>query len=109
MAAMDSDVTTASFGVPWFCDIGGDLVGRFNGWNPDYTDALMYYDCCSLATLIEDDVTVTITAGLGDTTSEPSGVVALYNALDCKTTLSMYQNREHTYNPPVSKVYKISK
>ena len=43
IAAMDNDVTSASFGVPWFCDIGGDLVGRFSGWNPDYTDALMYY------------------------------------------------------------------
>ena len=109
MAAMDDDVTEASFGVPWFCDIGGDLVGRFDGWNPEYTDALMYYDSCSLATLIESDVKVTITAGLGDTTSEPSGVVALYNALNCKTTMTMYQNREHTYNPPIPKTYKISK
>ena len=106
---MDKDITNASFGVPWFCDIGGDLVGRFSGWNPDYTDALMYYDSCALATLIEDDVTVTITAGLGDTTSEPSGVVALYNALGCKTTMTMYQNREHTYNPPMTKTYKVSK
>ena len=109
IAAFDSDVTHASFGVPWFCDIGGDLVGRFDGWNPDYTDALMYYDSVSLATLIEKDVEVTITAGLGDTTSEPSGVVALYNALNCKVTMSMTQNREHTYNPPIAKVYKVSK
>ena len=109
VAALDEDVTKASFGVPWFCDIGGDLVGRFDGWNPDYTDALMYYDSCSLATLIQSDVKVTINAGLGDTTSEPSGVVALYNALKCPVTMSMYQNREHTYNPPLSVVYKISK
>ena len=109
MAAFDTDVTRASFGVPWFCDIGGDLVGRFSGWNPDYTDALMYYDSVALATLIESDVSVTITAGLGDTTSEPSGVVALYNALNCPVTMSMTQNREHTYNPPFAKVYKVSK
>ena len=50
-----------------------------------------------------------ITAGLGDTTSEPSGVVALYNALKCPTTMSMYQNRDHTYIPPLSVIYKISK
>lgn len=108
IAAMDNDVTKASFGVPWFCDIGGNLVGRFDGWNPDYTNALMYYDCCALATLIESDVTVSITAGLGDTTSEPSGVVALYNALNCPKSMSMMQNREHTYEPPSMKVYKIS-
>ena len=105
---MDNDVTKASFGVPWFCDIGGNLVGRFDGWNPDYTDALMYYDCCALATLIESDVTVSITAGLGDTTSARSGVVALYNALNCPKSMSMMQNREHTYEPPSMKVYKIS-
>lgn len=109
IAALDKDVTRASFGVPWFCDIGGDLVGRFSGWNPDYTDALMYYDSVALATLIEKDVSVTITAGLGDTTSEPSGVCALYNALDCKVTMSMKQNREHTYDPLVAMNYRVSK
>ena len=109
LAAMDHDVTHATFGVPWFCDIGGDLVGRFSGWNPDYTDALMYYDCCSLATLIEKDVTATITAGLGDKTSEPSGVIAFYNALSCKVSLSMGQNRDHSYNPPIRKTYTVEK
>jgi len=109
MAAFDKDVTRASFGVPWFCDIGGDLVGRFSGWNPEYTDALMYYDAVALATLIDPEVDVTITAGLGDTTSEPSGVVALYNALKCKVSMSMTQNREHTYDPPIAKVYRVSK
>lgn len=107
ITAMDRDVTKASFGVPWFCDIGDDLVGRFSGWNPSYTDALMYYDCCALATLIEKDVTVDITAGLGDTTSEPSGVIALYNALNCTKKMSMIQNRDHTYQAPQAKVYIV--
>ena len=90
--------------------IGGENIGRFDGWNPEYTDALMYYDCCSLATLIGKDVEVSISAaGLGDTTSEPTGIVALYNTLDCKVTLTMYQNRSHTYNPPVAETYQKSK
>ena len=109
MAALDIDVTKASFGVPWFCDIGGDLVGRFSGWNPDYTDALMYYDSVALATLIGRNVEVTITAGLGDTTSEPSGVCAFYNALNCNVKMTMKQNREHTYDPPMAKSYTVSK
>lgn len=110
ITALDKDVTTASIALTWFCDIGGENIGRFDGWNPEYTDALMYYDCCSLATLIDEDVEVRISAaGLGDTTSEPSGIIALYNALDCTASLTMYQNRSHTYNPPISQKYIISK
>ncbi|MBQ8414245.1 MAG: acetylxylan esterase [Clostridia bacterium] len=110
ITALDKDVTRASVALTWFCDIGGEKLGRFDGWNPEYTDALMYYDCCSLATLIGKNVEVSISAaGLGDTTSEPSGIAALYNALDCTVSLTMYQNRSHTYNPPVSESYKISK
>ena len=76
----------------------------------EYTDALMYYDCCSLATLIGENVEVSISAaGLGDTTSEPTGIVALYNALNCKVTLTVYQNRSHTYNPPAAETYKKNK
>lgn len=110
ITALDKDVTRASVALTWFCDIGGENIGRFDGWNPEYTDALMYYDCCSLATLIAEGVEVSISAaGLGDTTSEPTGIAALYNALDCTVSLTMYQNRSHTYNPPISESYKISK
>ena len=110
ITALDKDVTRASVALTWFCDIGGENIGRFDGWNPEYTDALMYYDCCSLATLIGANVEVSISgAGLGDTTSEPSGIAALYNALNCTASLKMYQNRSHTYNPPVADTYTISK
>ncbi len=110
ITALDKDVTRASVALTWFCDIGGENIGRFDGWNPEYTDALMYYDCCALATLIGEGVEVSISAaGLGDTTSEPTGIAALYNALDCTVSLTMYQNRSHTYNPPASETYKISK
>ena len=110
ITALDKDVTVASVALTWFCDIGGENIGRFDGWNPEYTDALMYYDCCTLATLIGDNVEVRVSAaGLGDTTSEPTGIIALYNALNCKASLTMYQNRSHTYNPPVTDSYKVEK
>ena len=110
ITALDKDVTVCSVALTWFCDIGGEALGRFDGWNPEYTDALMYYDCCSLATLIGENVEVRVSAaGLGDTTSEPSGIIAFYNALNCKKALTMYQNRSHTYNPPISVVYSVSK
>ncbi len=110
ITALDKDVTKASIALTWFCDIGGENIGRFDGWNPEYTDALMYYDCCSLATLIGEGVEVSISgAGLGDTTSEPSGIIALYNMLNCTASLKMYQNRSHTYNPPAADTYEVSK
>ncbi|MBR5144798.1 MAG: acetylxylan esterase, partial [Clostridia bacterium] len=110
ITALDKDVTKASIALTWFCDIGGENLGRFDGWNPEYTDALMYYDCCTLATLIGEGVEVSISAaGLGDTTSEPTGIIALYNALNCTVSLKMYQNRSHTYNPPVADFYTVSK
>lgn len=110
ITALDKDVTRASIALTWFCDLGGDNIGRFEGWNPEYTDALMYYDCCSLATLIGESVEVSISgAGLGDTTSEPTGIIALYNTLNCTASLRMYQNRSHTYNPPVTDTFEISK
>ena len=110
LTALDKDVTRASVALTWFCDIGGENIGRFDGWNPEYTDALMYYDCCSLATLIGENVEVSISgAGLGDTTSEPTGIIAFFNALDCTASLKMYQNRSHTYNPPVADTYIVTK
>ena len=59
---------------------------------------------------IGEDVEVRISAaGMGDTTSEPTGIIALYNALECKASLTMYQNRSHTYNPPISVKVSVSK
>ena len=63
-----------------------------------------------LATLIGENVEVRISAaGLGDTTSEPTGIIALYNALNCKASLTMYQNRSHTYNPPEAAKFVVEK
>jgi len=106
--AMDSDVTDVSIELPWFCDIGGQTIGRYKGLlKPDYTDALMYYDTCAMATLIEKDVTVDITAGLGDRTCPPSGILALYNALNCTKSLKAFQNVDHSYTPPATTSYMM--
>jgi cephalosporin-C deacetylase-like acetyl esterase len=108
VGALDSDVTDINMGLPWFCDIGGQNIGRFAGTlKPAYTDALMYYDCCSLATLIGKDVTVTLSAGLGDLTCPPSGIMAVYNTLDCNKSITVYQNTTHSYNPPARASYRL--
>ena len=108
IGALDKDVTDISMGLPWFCDIGGQNIGRFAGTlKPAYTDALMYYDCCSLATLVDKDVNVTLSAGLGDMTCPPSGIMAVYNALDCNKSITAYQNTTHSYNPHARSSYRL--
>lgn len=108
VGAMDDDVTDISMGLPWFCDIGGQNIGRFPGnLKPAYTDALMYYDCCSLATLVDEDVNVTISAGFGDRTCPPSGIVAVYNSLNCKKSITVTQNVDHSYTPPSTVAYRL--
>lgn len=108
LGALDGDVTEISMGLPWFCDIGGQNIGRFPGnLKPAYTDALMYYDCCSLATLVDENVTVTLSAGLGDNTCPPSGIMAVYNALNCKKAITVSQNVDHSYTPPSTITYRL--
>ena len=108
VGALDSDVTEISMALPWFCDIGGQNIGRFPGnLRPAYTNALMYYDCCSLATMIDKDVKVTLSAGLGDRTCPPSSIMAVYNALDCMKAINCHQNTDHSYSPPSTVIYRL--
>ena len=44
-----------------------------------------------------------------DDTYEPSGVIALYNTLKCEAKLTLTQNRDHDYSPPISTKYSVSK
>ena len=65
----------------------------------------MYYDCASLATLVDEDVQAILTAGLGDRICPPSSIITVYNALNCKKSISVTQNGDHAYTPPVKIVY----
>ena len=108
VGALDKDVTAINMSLPWFCDIGGQNIGRFPGnLKPAYTNALMYYDCCSFATLVDKDVNVSISAGLGDRTCPATGIVAVYNSLDCEKGITVYQNMDHSYTPPVYVSYRL--
>lgn len=108
VGALDKDITDIQMSLPWFCDIGGQNIGRFPGnLKPAYTNALMYYDCCSFATIVDKDVNVSISAGFGDRTCPPSGIMAVYNALDCNKAISVLQNVDHSYTPPSYVSYKI--
>lgn len=81
------------------CDLGGEAE-RMNGWRPDYTEAMRYYDTVNFAKRITCNVN--IEAGLGDYICPPSGVTSLYNAIIAPKTIVFTQNRTHSFIPGIT-------
>lgn len=101
-AALDTDVTFCEPSVPWCCDIGGTELGRNRGdWYVKWTPALGYYDAVNFAKRIRPTCQVMIwRAGLGDYICPPSGIAALWNALDCPKAIRWEQGGTHGWSPP---------
>ena len=102
-AALDPDVSVASVGFPWLCDMSGkDLGGRIaDGWRIHWSPGLGYYDPVNLAKRIGRNCRVNIfRAGLGDYCCPRSGVAALYNAMTCPKRITWVQGSTHNYAPP---------
>lgn len=106
-AALDPDVTFLYAVYPWLCDLGGETVGRIDGWQPEFTDALGYYDAVSFAKRVKCETR--LGAGLGDYVAPPSGACALYNAITSNVSIEFTQGMTHTYTPPSSEIFKINK
>lgn len=107
VAALDPDVSYLYTGYTWMCDLGSGSAGRLPGWQPDYTDALRYYDTINFARRVK--CYTSITAGLGDNVSTPSSIMSMFNAMTCARTLNFVQNMTHYYTPPVSDTFTISR
>ncbi len=105
VAALDPDVSYLYTAYTWMCDLGSTSAGKLPGWQPDYTDALRYYDTINFARRVECHTN--IDAGLGDNVSTPSGIVAMFNAMTCPKSLNFTQNMTHYYTPPVSDVFSL--
>lgn len=99
-AANDPDVTLAEIFIPWFCDISGKRRNppRLEGWQPYWTAALEYFDPVHHALRIKCPVFIT-SAGLGDYTCPPSGVMAFYNNLQVPKKIKWFQGMQHGYMP----------
>ena len=105
VAALDPDVNYLYTAYTWMCDLGSSGTGRLPGWQPDYTDALRYYDTINFARRVKCHTN--IDAGLGDNVSTPSGIVAMFNAMTCPRTVNFTQNMTHYYTPPISDVFTL--
>ncbi|MBR0457632.1 MAG: acetylxylan esterase, partial [Victivallales bacterium] len=106
-ALMNDVVTSATAGVPWYCELGGVTKGHVRGWRPDYARGVDYYDVVNFARYVK--CPVDITAGLSDWVCPPYGVQVLFNNLPVKAKLTFFQGQDHAryfgYN--ASKVKKL--
>ena len=94
VAALYDKVNSVNSSVPWMCDIGGERVStRFDGWRPEYDEVSKYFDTTYFAERLK--CRTSVYGGLGDYTCPPSGVVSLYNALDCEKDIRFSQLNGH--------------
>ena len=91
--------------VPWMCDTAAKEVGRIRYAAPDYAPGLEYFDGTNVAKYIKCKTAVR--AGLGDYTCQPSGIMAMYNMLNCEKSIKFTQNMIHTSAEPEGQDYYI--
>lgn len=84
--------------VPWMCDVGAKAKGRIRYAAPPFARGLCYFDGDNTARYIKCKTTVR--AGLGDYTCQPSGIMAMYNSLNCEKSIVFRQNMIHTSVEP---------
>ena len=107
------EVTRIDLRCPWMCDpiamAGGS--SRIAGIGTKVGGAhenLKYFDTVHFGTMVECEVF--LVGGFADTTCPSTGIVALYNALNCKTTFRMVQNKDHSGKDPATMIeYKLTK
>lgn len=104
---LSDKVTFLDIFVPWLCDIRAADDGRLCGWGEFGTMAMLFFDSSLRAPYIKCKTFVR--AGLGDYTSPPSGVCAMYNALGTdKKQLCLVQSMCHTWESPESEEFIFS-
>ena len=104
-SSMIPEVTTIDIFVPWLCDITAAKSGRLCGWGEFASNAMPYFDLTLRANYTKTKTV--IMAGLGDYTSPPAGVVAMYNKLRGEKALTLVQSREHLYVSPEAEEFLV--
>ncbi len=92
------DIYSATPKIPAFCNLAGVVEGgRLDDiFGIGYHENMLYFDPVFFAEYITANVTIG-RCGLGDYTCPPSGIIATYNALKSKKSITFYQNSTHSY------------
>ncbi len=104
-SALVPEVTLIDIFIPWLCDTNAASIGRLPGWGIFQGNALRYFDL-SLRANCTDKKTI-ILAGLGDYTSPPAGVTAMYHRLRGEKQLTLVQSMEHLYTSPEAESFPV--
>lgn len=104
-ASMVAQTTLIDIFIPWLCDTQAAGIGRLCGWGDFSGNAVRYFDLTLRAKYTK--VKTAIEAGLGDYTSPPAGVVAMYHNLQGEKQLTLVQSREHLYVSPEAVAFPV--
>lgn len=104
-AAMVDKTTLIDIFIPWLCDTQAAGIGRLCGWGDFSGSAVRYFDLTLRAKYT--NIKTMIEAGLGDYTSPPAGVVAMYHNLRGVKELTLVQSREHLYVSPEAEAFLV--
>ena len=104
MAALYTKVNVLDIDKVWMCSIGVTEAGMLKSeFNPKASKASYYFTTINAAKQIgnREGFEATIEGYLGDYTSPPAGLAALYNVLICKKSLTFNQYKNHSVQPPL--------
>jgi cephalosporin-C deacetylase-like acetyl esterase len=106
-AGVEPDVSSIESWSPWCSDLAGDLAGRMEGWQPEFTEALAYYDPVFHARRIKGKVH--LIANYGDYTCPPSGVWIVYNEIPHKNkSMEVRQGCTHSFTMTPHMSYTVT-
>ena len=94
----------------WCVDMGGYTEGRLASWHPQSNWVTNMADPIHFATYIKN-VSFSVDMGLGDLTSPPTGIVALYNELKdntgVKVSMKVNQNKTHGASDSLAPTFTV--
>ncbi len=107
VTALVPKVNSAYYEVPWMCDVASSTspyAPMQSVFRPEYVSGLAYFDSVSFAKRIKRENVnfVILRAGLGDYVCPPSGIMALYDALDCVVNFRFTQGKTHGTTLPTT-------
>ncbi|MBQ9083550.1 MAG: acetylxylan esterase [Clostridia bacterium] len=91
--------------VPWLCDLQAERMVRYHNWGDMGRDAVRYFDLSLRAPDVKCPVSVKL--GLGDRTSPPGCVCAMFNALPGEKRLCMVQSMGHNNPAPDARTWDV--
>ncbi len=106
-AYLSGVATRLTIFVPWLCEVQADPAVRYNNWGDMGQNAVKYFDLSLRAPDVY--IPVSVKMGMGDRTSPPGCVCAMFNALPGEKQLCMVQSMGHNNPTPDARAWDVPK